>query len=95
MDISVITQFTLPYWLIVAAYSIYSMGVCLFDNISAEFFIVRFGLDNETAGIIIGLPSFIIIFATPMFGYLIDRVGRKTMFSMIVGEEGCESNNTK
>jgi len=74
-------KFPLPYWLIVAVYTLYSMGVCLFDNVSSEFFQERFGVDNETAGLIIAIPSFIVIILTPLFGFLIDRIGGKTIFS--------------
>lgn len=81
IDLRVITQFPTPYWLLVAAYSIYSMGVCLFDNISSDFFQSRFGIDSETAGLIIGLPSIIVIFLAPLFGFLIDYIGAKTIFS--------------
>ena len=59
------------------------MGVCLFDNVSAEFFRERFGMDNETAGVVIGLPSFVVIFLTPLIGYMIDRIGGKTIFSIV------------
>jgi len=56
------------------------MGVCLFDNVSSDYFQTRFGIDPETAGIIIGIPSLIVIFLTPLFGVLIDNVGGKTVF---------------
>jgi len=59
------------------------MGVCLFDNVSAEFFRERFGIDNEMAGLIIGLPSLVVIFLCPLAGWLIDKVGGKTIFLMI------------
>lgn len=83
MNLRVITSFPLPYWVIVICYSIYSMGVCLFDNVSSDFFQTRFGIDSETAGIIIGIPSDIVIFLCPLMGILIDRVGGKTLFSNI------------
>ena len=83
VNLKAITRFPLSYWLVVMAYSLYSMGVCLFDNVASEFFRTRFGMDNETAGIIIAIPSFIVIFLTPLFGFLIDRIGGKTVFSTL------------
>jgi nitrate/nitrite transporter NarK len=82
VNLKVISHFPLQYWLIVASYSFYSMGVCLFDNVSSKYFQDRFGLDPDVAGIIIAIPSIIVIFLCPLFGSIIDYVGAKTVFSI-------------
>ena len=75
-----ISRFPLLYWLLVAAYALRSMGSRPFDNIASEYFEERFGLDNETAGFLIGIPSLISIVVTPFCGWIIDRKGRKSLF---------------
>jgi hypothetical protein len=54
------------------------LSITAFESISAVYLLPSYG---ENAKLVSLLPYILMIFLTPFFGFLIDQVGKKTIFS--------------
>lgn len=77
-------RFSASYWYIVALCVVFYSTVFPFRSFAIDYFQQAHGLSRETAGMLSSLLPFAAIFATPLFGLLVDRVGRRSLF-MAVG----------
>jgi MFS family permease len=77
-------RFSPSYWYIVALCVVFYSTVFPFRSFAIDYFQQAHGLTRETAGMLSSLLPFAAIFATPLFGLLVDRVGRRSLF-MAVG----------
>ena len=55
-----------------------------FDSISSKYYQARFGYSSTEAGSIISIPFVMSIIITPIFGAMIDRIGKRGLM-LIVG----------
>lgn len=76
--------FSASYWYIVALCVVFYATVFPFRTFAIDYFQQAHGLDRESAGILSSLLPLAAIFATPLFGLWVDRVGRRSLF-MAVG----------
>jgi len=77
-------SFSASYWYIVALCVVFYSTVFPFRSFAIDYFQQAHGLTRETAGMLSSLLPFAAIFATPLFGLLVDRVGHRSLF-MAVG----------
>lgn len=77
-------SFSASYWYIVALCVVFYATVFPFRTFAIDYFQQAHGLDRESAGILSSLLPLAAIFATPLFGLWVDRVGRRSLF-MAVG----------
>jgi MFS family permease len=73
-------RFSASYWYIVALCVVFYSTVFPFRSFAIDYFQQAHGLSRETAGMLSSLLPFSAIFATPLFGLLVDRVGRRSLF---------------
>lgn len=64
------------FWLITLICLFFYCGIRPFLKFASKLMVVKYGIDPETAGIIVALLPFTAIPLTPLFGYLIDRFGK-------------------
>lgn len=76
--------FSASYWYIVALCVVFYATVFPFRTFAIDYFQQAHGLSRESAGILSSLLPLAAIFATPLFGLWVDRVGRRSLF-MAVG----------
>ncbi len=72
--------FSRSYWYIVALCVVFYSTVFPFRTFAIEYFQSAHGLDRATAGLLSSLLPFAAIIATPLFGLLVDQVGRRSLF---------------
>ncbi|HRQ65438.1 MAG TPA: MFS transporter, partial [Xanthomonadaceae bacterium] len=73
-------SFSRSYWYIVALCVVFYSTVFPFRTFCIDYFQQAHGLDREAAGILSSLLPMAAIFATPLFGLWVDRVGRRSLF---------------
>jgi MFS family permease len=84
LDWRALYRFSASYWYIVALCVVFYSTVFPFRSFAIDYFQQAHGLDRQTAGMLSSLLPFAAIFATPLFGLLVDRVGKRSLF-MAVG----------
>ncbi len=78
-------RFNLSYWWVVAlCVTFYSVILPFRSTFSIKFFQHSFGLSLEEASVMNSHVFFAAIFATPVFGWVADRLGRRALF-MVFG----------
>jgi len=78
-----IFSFGTSYWFIVALCVTFYSGIFPFQTFAVKFFMEAHGATREIGG---GLSSSLTLFAmvcTPLFGLLVDRVGKRSLFMML------------
>jgi len=78
-----IWSFGKSYWLIVALCITFYSGIFPFLTFAYKFFIEAHGLSRERASILISSLTLAAMIFTPLFGLLVDRVGRRSLFMMV------------
>ena len=76
--------FSRSYWYVVALCVVFYSTVFPFRTFAIDYFQQAHGLERETAGLLSSMLPMAAIFATPIFGWWVDRVGRRSLF-MAVG----------
>ena len=77
-------SFSRSYWYIVALCVVFYSTVFPFRAFAIKYFQEAHGLEREMAGKLNSLLPFAAMIATPLFGLLVDRVGKRSFF-MAVG----------
>ncbi len=77
-------SFDRRYWYVVALCVVFYATVFPFRTFAIDYFQQAHGLNRETAGLLSSMLPLAAIFATPLFGLWVDRVGRRPLF-MAVG----------
>lgn len=72
--------FSRSYWYIVALCVVFYSTVFPFRTFAIDYFQTAHGLDRDIAGRLSSMLPLAAIFATPLFGLLVDRVGRRALF---------------
>jgi MFS family permease len=72
--------FSRSYWYIVALCVVFYSTVFPFRTFAIDYFQQAHGLDRETAGLLSSMLPMAAIIATPLFGWWVDRVGRRSLF---------------
>jgi MFS family permease len=71
------------FWLVVFLCATFYSAVFPFQTFAIKFFQEAHGTTREYAGFLSGLlPAFAMVI-TPLFGYVVDRVGRRSLFMML------------
>jgi MFS family permease len=84
LDFKRLFAFGRSYWFIVALCVVFYSTVFPFRTFAIDYFQQAHGLEREASGLLSSLLPVAAIFATPLFGLWVDRVGRRSLF-MIVG----------
>jgi MFS family permease len=77
-------RFTKSYWFVVALCVTFYSAVFPFRGFSIKFFMEAWGLARDVAGQYNSVLPLAAMFATPLFGLLVDKVGKRSLF-MVFG----------
>lgn len=81
--LSDILKFGMSYWFIVALCITFYSAIFPFQTFAVKFFIEAHGVTREEGGFLSSmLTAFAMVF-TPLFGLLVDRVGKRSLFMML------------
>ncbi|MFN8902683.1 MAG: MFS transporter [Lysobacteraceae bacterium] len=80
LKFSQIFRFPRTYWTIVALCVVFYATVFPFRGFAINYFQQAHGLDRESAGALSSLLPMAAIVATPIFGLIVDRVGKRSLF---------------
>lgn len=76
-------KFNRSFWLIVAMCVTFYCGIFPFLTFAQKFLIEGRQLEPETASLLVGMLPLFSMIGTPLFGHLVDRVARRSLFMMI------------
>lgn len=74
--------FTRSYWLMVGLCLVFYSAVFPFRSFAVKFFIDAHGASRELGGFLNSVLPTSAMIATPLFGLLVDRVGRRALFML-------------
>jgi len=75
-------KFGISYWYIVALCITFYSGIFPFQTFAVKFFIEAHGTSRETGGFLSSMLTLFAMFATPLFGLLVDRIGKRAILMM-------------
>ncbi len=75
-------RFGRSYWYVVALCITFYSAIFPFQTFAVKFFIEAHGTSREFGGFLSSLLTLFAMVCTPLFGYLVDRVGRRSAFMM-------------
>ena len=75
-------KFGLSYWYIVALCVTFYSAIFPFQTFAVKFFIEAHGTSREFGGFLSSMLTLFAMIATPLFGLLVDRVGRRAILMM-------------
>jgi MFS family permease len=84
LELKSLYKFTASYWYIVALCVVFYSTVFPFRAFAIKYFIEAHGLTREAGGLLNSLLPLAAMVATPLFGLLVDKVGKRSLF-MTVG----------
>jgi MFS family permease len=76
-------KFGASYWLIVALCIVFYSAIFPFQTFAVEFFIDAHGTSREFGGFLSSTLTLFAMIVTPLFGLLVDRVGKRALFMML------------
>jgi len=76
-------NFGTSYWYIVALCITFYSGIFPFQTFAVKFFIEAHGESRESAGFLSSMLTLFAMVGTPLFGLLVDRVGKRSLFMML------------
>jgi MFS family permease len=76
-------NFSGSYWFVVALCITFYSAVFPFQTFAVKFFMEAHGTTREYGGFLSSLLTLFAMIFTPLFGYLVDRVGKRSFFMMI------------
>jgi MFS family permease len=77
-----IFKFSTSYWFIVALCITFYSGIFPFQTFAVKFFIEAHGTTREFGGFLSSILTLFAMIATPLFGLLVDRIGKRSLFMM-------------
>ena len=83
VQLSDIQNFPCIFWLISINCAVVYICVLCFNNIGSSFFQTRFGYSSQNAGMIISITYFISAVFAPIFGRIVDQIGKRVWFMMV------------
>jgi len=84
IELKSLYKFSASYWYIVALCVVFYAVVFPFRTFAIDYFQQAHGITREAAGLLSSLLPVAAIILTPIFGFWVDRVGRRSLF-MAVG----------
>jgi MFS family permease len=81
--LSDILGFGRSYWYIVALCITFYSGIFPFQTFAVKFFIEAHGVSRETGGFLSSMLTLFAMVCTPLFGLMVDKVGRRSLFMML------------
>jgi MFS family permease len=75
-------KFGVSYWYIVALCVTFYSGIFPFQTFAVKFFIEAHGTSREFGGFLSSVLTLFAMVATPLFGLMVDRVGRRAILMM-------------
>jgi len=82
VDWGTIFKFSTSYWYIVALCITFYSGIFPFQTFAVKFFIEAHGTTRELGGFLSSMLTLFAMVATPLFGLLVDRVGKRALLMM-------------
>jgi len=76
-------NFSGSYWFVVALCITFYSAIFPFQTFAVKFFMEAHGTTREYGGFLSSLLTLFAMIFTPLFGYLVDRVGKRSFFMMI------------
>jgi len=77
-----IWKFGTSYWYIVALCVTFYSAIFPFQTFAVKFFIEAHGVSRELGGFLSSMLTAFAMICTPLFGLLVDRVGKRALFMM-------------
>ncbi len=77
-----IFRFGTSYWYIVALCITFYSGIFPFQTFAVKFFIEAHGTSREFGGFLSSMLTLFAMIATPLFGLMVDKIGRRALFMM-------------
>jgi MFS family permease len=77
-----IFRFGRSFWFIVALCVTFYSAIFPFQTFAVKFFIEAHGTTRETGGFLSSMLTLFAMIGTPLFGLLVDRVGKRSLFMM-------------
>jgi MFS family permease len=75
-------KFGLSYWYIVALCIVFYSGIFPFQTFAVKFFIEAHGTSREAGGFLSSILILFAMIATPLFGLMVDRIGKRALWMM-------------
>jgi len=72
-------QFGLSYWLVVALCIVFYSAIFPFQTFAVKFFMEAHGTTREFGGFLSSMLTLFAMFATPLFGLMADRAGKRAL----------------
>jgi MFS family permease len=73
-------QFGLSYWYVVALCIVFYSAIFPFQTFAVKFFMEAHGTSREFGGFLSSMLTLFAMIATPLFGLMVDRVGKRALF---------------
>jgi len=77
-----IFKFGKSYWYVVALCITFYSGIFPFQTFAVKFFMEAHGVSRETGGFLSSILTLFAMIATPLFGLMVDRIGKRALFMM-------------
>jgi MFS family permease len=81
--LSDIWKFGVSYWLIVVLCIVFYSAIFPFQTFAVKFFMETHGTSREFGGFLSSMLTLFAMIATPLFGLLVDRVGKRSLLMML------------
>jgi len=75
-------RFGASYWWVVALCMVFYSGIFPFQTFAQKFFQDAHGADAGTASLLVGMLTVFAMVATPLFGLMVDRIGKRALLMM-------------
>jgi MFS family permease len=76
-------RFSPSYWLVVLLCVTFYAGIYPFQTFAQKFFVEAQGASPYRASLLVGTPTVIAMVASPLFGLLADRIGRRSLLMLL------------
>jgi MFS family permease len=83
VDLRQIFKFGTSYWFIVALCVTFYSGIFPFQTFAVKFFMEAHGTTREIGGALSSSLTLLAMICTPLFGLLVDRVAKRSLFMML------------
>jgi MFS family permease len=70
------------FWLVVALCVTFYSGIFPFQTFAIKFFMHKHGVSREEAGFLSSMLTLFAMICTPIFGFVVDQIGRRSLFMM-------------
>jgi len=82
LELKGLYKFSRSYWYVVALCVVFYSTVFPFRAFAIKYFIEAHGTSREVGGLLNSFLPFAAMIATPLFGYMVDRIGKRSLFMM-------------